>query len=189
MMNLMHDQHLNEALREDKNNMYKIVFLDVDGTLVSEVDGCIPLSAKKAVKRLIDKGIKVVVATGRPHSMCREFMSMEIETIISANGALIKCNEAIIYKSVISKDIVQDLSAFAELNGNAISYFTEIITMNGIGSNDRRVMEALNETLGLTQYPERMHPLQDEIFCTCLYADERETENPKLSHSEMVETT
>lgn len=135
--------------------MYKIVFFDVDGTLVSEIDRSIPLSTIEAIEKLIERGIKVVVATGRPHNLCEEFKSMGIDTFISANGALIKCKDNVIYKSMLSTETVRDVSAFAELNGHGMSYFTELITMNGMGSEDERVMKALKETLSLTQYPEK----------------------------------
>jgi hydroxymethylpyrimidine pyrophosphatase-like HAD family hydrolase len=156
--------------------MYKVVFFDVDGTLLSEIDRSIPVSTKEAIEKLIDRGIKVVVATGRPYNLCEEFKMMGIDTFISANGALIKCNDGVIYKSVLSTETVRDVSAFAELNGHSISYFTELFAMNGIGSDDERIMKALNETLSLTQYPEKMGSLSEEVYCICLYADDREAQ-------------
>src|SRR4030095_3111239 len=113
--------------------MYKIVFFDVDGTLLSELDRSMPLSTKEAIEELINKGIKVVVATGRPYSLCDEFKEMGVDTFISANGALITSQEEVIYKSVLSAEMVRDVSAFAELNGHGISYFTDLFAMNGIG--------------------------------------------------------
>ena len=53
--------------------MYKVVFFDVDGTLLSEIDRSMHESTKEAVQRLIDKGIHVVVTTGRPYSLCSQF--------------------------------------------------------------------------------------------------------------------
>ncbi|MNO38466.1 putative bifunctional phosphatase/peptidyl-prolyl cis-trans isomerase [compost metagenome] len=156
--------------------MYKIVFFDVDGTLLSEIDRSIPVSTAEAIKKLIERGIKVVVATGRPHNLCEEFKSMGIDTFISANGALIKCKDQVIYKSMLSTETVRDISAFAELNGHGMSYFTELLTMNGMGSEDERVMKALKETLSLTQYPEKMISLPEEVYCICLYADESEAQ-------------
>lgn len=156
--------------------MYKVVFFDVDGTLLSEIDRSIPLSTKEAIEKLIDRGIKVVIATGRPYNLCEEFKAMGIDMIISANGALIKCNDNVLHKSVLSTETVQDVSAFAELNGHGISYFTEFFAMNGMGSDDERVMKALKETLSLTQYPEKMSSLSEEVYCICLYADDSETQ-------------
>lgn len=151
--------------------MYKIVFFDVDGTLLSEVDRRVPLSTKEAIGKLIEGGMKVVVATGRPYNLCEEFKKMGIDTFISANGALIKCKEEVIYKSVLSTETVREVSDFATLHGHGISYFTEKFTMNGIGSEDERIMKALKETLSLTQYPQKMESLLEEIYCICLYAD------------------
>lgn len=165
--------------------MYKIVFFDVDGTLLSEVDRRIPNSTTAAIKKLIDKGIKVVVATGRPHNLCEEFMALGVDTFISANGALVKANNDVIFKSVLSAETVRDLSNFAEANGHSISYFTDRISLNGCGLEDERVKSALKDTLSLTQYPEKMGSLLEDIYCMCLYADESEAQKfvdnfPKL---------
>lgn len=155
--------------------MYKVVFFDVDGTLFSEVDRRIKESTREAVKCLMNKGINVVVATGRPYNMCGELEEMGIKNFISANGAYIKCEDEIIYKSVLSKETVINISEFAHENGNAVSYFTSSFTMNGLGLNDPRVMQALDETLNITSYPETITSLMDEIYCICLYANRDET--------------
>ncbi|MDZ5607687.1 Cof-type HAD-IIB family hydrolase [Bacillus pseudomycoides] len=156
--------------------MYKIVFFDVDGTLLSEIDRSILASTKEAIGKLIGKGIIVVVTTGRPYNLCAEFKEIGIDTFISANGAHIKCNDTVIHKSVLSRETVHDITTFAELNGHGVSYFTEEFAMNGMASNDERVMKALKETLNLQQYPEKMKSLSDEVYCVCLYADETEAQ-------------
>jgi len=46
--------------------------------------------------------------------------------------------------------------------------------MNGKRSEDQRIMSALKETLTLTDYPERLGSLSEEIYGMCLYADESE---------------
>ncbi|MGH0427187.1 Cof-type HAD-IIB family hydrolase [Bacillus pretiosus] len=156
--------------------MYKVVFFDVDGTLLSEIDRSMHESTKEAIQRLIDKGIHVVVTTGRPYSLCSQFKELGIHTIISANGAHIKCGETVLHKSVLSSEIVHDISEFAELHGQGVSYFTEGFTMNGIASDNERVMQALSETLNLGEYPEKSKDLSEEIYCLCLYADEIESQ-------------
>lgn len=149
--------------------MYKVVFFDVDGTLLSEIDRSMHESTKEAIQRLIEKGIHVVVTTGRPYSLCSQFKELGIHTIISANGAHIKCGESVIHKSVLSSEIVHDISEFAELHGHGISYFTEDFAMNGIASDNERVMQALSETLNLEEYPEKAEICQKKsIVYVCM---------------------
>lgn len=46
--------------------------------------------------------------------------------------------------------------------------------MNGIEMDDERIMGALQETLSITQYPEKIGCLSEEVYCVCLYADVNE---------------
>jgi HAD superfamily hydrolase (TIGR01484 family) len=75
---------------------YKIVFFDVDGTITHHEDGSISNNTKEAIKTLKNKGIKVVAATGRPFSMCKEIEELGIDTFITANGAYVKHNQEVI---------------------------------------------------------------------------------------------
>jgi hydroxymethylpyrimidine pyrophosphatase-like HAD family hydrolase len=52
-------------MNSHKKLTIKAVFLDVDGTLISFKTNKIPESAEQAIKSLRDKGVKVIVATGR----------------------------------------------------------------------------------------------------------------------------
>ena len=47
------------------NHNIKAVFFDIDGTLVSFQSHTVPLSARRAIERLREQGIKVFIATGR----------------------------------------------------------------------------------------------------------------------------
>ena len=156
--------------------MYKVVFFDVDGTLLSEIDRSMHESTIEAIQRLIDKGIHVVITTGRPYSLCSQLKELGINMFISANGAHIKCEERVLHKSVLSSEIVHDISEFAALHGHGISYFTEDFAMNGIASDNESVMQALSETLNLEKYPEKSRELSEEVYCLCLYADEIESQ-------------
>ena len=45
--------------------MIKVVFFDIDGTLLSQRTNRVPVSARRAVSELRKRGVKVVIATGR----------------------------------------------------------------------------------------------------------------------------
>jgi len=51
--------------------MIKVVFFDVDGTLVSHTHTIVPESTRRAIKELQEKGVMCVIATGR------HFLEME----------------------------------------------------------------------------------------------------------------
>lgn len=156
--------------------MIKIVFMDVDGTLLSEKDRSLSPSTEESIRKLVRRGIQVVLVTGRPYNLCGDFRKLGIDTMISANGALIKSGEEVIHKSVLSARMVKEFSEFAELNGSSISYFTESFEMNGLCTTDVRVIDALRDTLGLMEYPLSISSLEQEVYCICLYADQDEVE-------------
>ncbi|MCG7345860.1 Cof-type HAD-IIB family hydrolase [Sporosarcina sp. ACRSL] len=154
---------------------YKIVFLDVDGTITNFEDGSISDSTKEAIQALHDKGLQVVAATGRPLSMCNEIEALGIDTFITANGAYVKHNKKIIHKVPMDKRIVQEVVEFANAQNDALSFYSEDLSMNGI-QNDN-ILKALKETLSLNEYPninQQIH--NDELFLMCLFANDNTVE-------------
>lgn len=152
---------------------YEIVFFDVDGTLINYEDGCVEESTKQAIELLLDKGIHLVAATGRPLSMCHELKKLGIETFITANGAYVKHNDLVIHKTPIAKEIVQHVQAFAMEQQHSLTFFTEQLSMNGIQSPV--ALNAMQETLSLDKFPVINEKIVDEeIFLMCLYTDEQE---------------
>ncbi|MGX9134982.1 Cof-type HAD-IIB family hydrolase [Rummeliibacillus sp. JY-2-4R] len=151
---------------------YKIIFFDVDGTLIDYNSGIISDTTKLAIQKLKDQKIHVVAATGRPLSMCQELISIGIDTFITANGAYVKNKNEVIYKTILDKHIVNDIHIFAQQNGQALSYFTEKLNMNGIYNDHTRL--ALQQTLSLTEYPELDKDILDkEIYLMCLYGNNK----------------
>lgn len=150
---------------------YKIVFFDVDGTITHHEDGSIPYSTIEAIKTLKRKGIKVVAATGRPLSMCKELQQLGIETFITANGGYVKHNQEVIHKVPMDKNIIQEVMEFAKLQNNGLSFYTEEFSMNGV--TETEILRALKETLSLNDYPETNRLLHNqEVFLLCLFAND-----------------
>src|SRR5690606_36791213 len=66
---------------------YKIVFLDIDGTILRH-DDTIEDPTKDAISQLQQKGIEVVLATGRPlHEISDIGEMLHINSFIAYNGA------------------------------------------------------------------------------------------------------
>ncbi|WP_431808681.1 Cof-type HAD-IIB family hydrolase [Lysinibacillus sphaericus] len=150
----------------------KIVFFDVDGTLINYEDGCIESSTKNALHTLKNKGIRLVAATGRPLSMCQDLHKLGIDTFITANGAYVRHGDQIIYASPIAQTIVQSVKAFANDHQNSLSFFTEQLSMNSV--QHPATLKAMNETLSLRQYPPvNKNILNEQVYLMCLYVNEQ----------------
>lgn len=150
---------------------YKIVFLDVDGTITHHENGTIPEKTKEAILALKDKGLKVVAATGRPLSMCKEIRELGIDTFITANGAYVKHQDLVLHKVPMSQDHLKEVFDFAYTENHALSFYTEDFSMNGV--EDATVLGALKETLSLKEYPainERIY--EEEVYLMCLFASD-----------------
>jgi len=150
---------------------YKIVFFDVDGTLVNYEDGRMQESTRTAIQQLKNKGIQIVAATGRPLSMCQDLRNVGIETFITANGAYVKHQDQVIHKIPIAKEVVQVVKAFADENKQSLSFFTETLSMNNV--QEEETLKAMKETLSLREFPVINEDIvTQEVYLMCLYGDE-----------------
>jgi Cof subfamily protein (haloacid dehalogenase superfamily) len=158
---------------------YRIVFFDIDGTITNHEDGSIPHSTIEAIKTLKNKGIKVVAATGRPLSMCKELQDLGIETFITANGGYVKHIQEVIHKVPMDKSIIQEVMEFAKLENNGLSFYTEEFSMNGV--TEEAIITALKGTLSLNEYPETNGSIhKEDVFLLCLFANDEAVKKYKL---------
>jgi len=87
----------------------KIVFFDIDGTLV-DANKEVPASTKKAIKMLQDKGIIVALSTGRPPFLYEHIRKeLQIDTYISFTGQHVVFEGQLIYSKPIEERIVTSL--------------------------------------------------------------------------------
>ncbi len=70
--------------------MIKVVFFDVDGTLLSHSQGVVPESTRRALEQLRAAGVKVVVATGRFLKELEKLpvYELEFDGYLTLNGVL-----------------------------------------------------------------------------------------------------
>ena len=112
--------------------MYKLVAVDLDGTLLNSY-GEISDYSKKIIKKLIDSGIYVIIASGRPIDSIKT-ISNEIgcdKYFIGGNGAVIydlKKNE-IIYENYMSKQKVLEIIKKCEENSINYNIYTDKVIL------------------------------------------------------------
>ncbi|WP_018133562.1 Cof-type HAD-IIB family hydrolase [Effusibacillus pohliae] len=101
---------------------YKIVFFDVDGTLLNEKKQ-IPLDAKEAVCKLRERGVEVVIATGRAPFHCRSIAEeLGIDSFVSFNGSYVVSKGQPIYQRMIGKATLESLEQFAREWGHPLVF-------------------------------------------------------------------
>ena len=101
----------------------KIIFFDIDGTLVSFKTHNIPQSTLDAVHRIREKGVKVWIATGRPVPFINNLGTLEYDGIMSVNGGhCLMADGTVIYSTPVCKDDVKRMTEEQEKTGMAVVY-------------------------------------------------------------------
>lgn len=98
--------------------MYKLIAVDMDGTLLRE-DKTISDKTKDRIKKSVEKGVKIVLASGRPIEGLERYLEelqlvTEDDFVMSFNGSVIQNAKT---KAIISKNILKgsDLKALYRL--------------------------------------------------------------------------
>jgi len=82
----------------------KVIFLDVDGTLVN-YENKLPESAVKAIREARKNGHKVYICTGRSEAeVYDEIWNIGLDGMIGGNGAYVKSVDKVVFHQKISKE-------------------------------------------------------------------------------------
>lgn len=108
--------------------MYKLIAVDLDGTLLNSY-GEVTDYSKKTIKKLIENGIKFIIASGRPIDSIKTIAN-EIgsdEYFIAGNGAIIydMKKDKIIYEKYLSKSKVLEIIKMCEKNSIGYNVYTD----------------------------------------------------------------
>lgn len=108
--------------------MYQLVVVDLDGTLLNQY-GMVTENTKNVVKQTIQKGIDVVIASGRPIDSIKT-IAKEIGSenyFIAGNGALIYDiqKDEIIYDKFLPKEKVLEIIKICEENSIFYNVYTD----------------------------------------------------------------
>jgi len=109
------------------NHRYKLLVVDIDGTLVGK-DGNVLPQDREALAKARDSGIKVSLSTGRAAQACLSLISqLALDSYhIFFDGALVTSptqNEEV-YAQLLSKGVVREAIKFARLNDIDIDLYS-----------------------------------------------------------------
>lgn len=99
----------------------KLIFFDIDGTLVNPRTRCIPESTKEALVRLHRNGIKLCIATGRPPASLPDLTGIPFDAFLTINGSLCYTPDRIISHIPIDPADVQQVISNAAAIGRPVS--------------------------------------------------------------------
>lgn len=105
--------------------MHKIVFFDIDGTLLDR-ENRIPASALDAIERLKQNGVRIALATGRAPFMFRHILQqLGIEDFVSFNGQYVEVGGKVLYKRSIDKERLRAIEQAALKRDHPIVFLDE----------------------------------------------------------------
>mgnify|MGYP000255479684 FL=1 len=104
----------------------KIIFFDVDGTLVSDTGGIehVPESAKRAIALTRAKGNLVYLCTGRSKAEIYDFiLECGIDGVIGAGGGYIEIGNQMLYHKKVTNKAVNHMVDYFDTNN--FDYYVE----------------------------------------------------------------
>ena len=107
----------------------KIVFIDIDGTLVNDKNRIL-FRTRRSIKKLVDKGVLVVITSGRHYAYCvdKSRRALASPLVISSNGANVYdyLDGKFLYKNYISFDKLSLVYDFCNKNKVGIAFNTSL---------------------------------------------------------------
>lgn len=144
--------------------MIKLIATDMDGTLLDK-NGKLPKDFLDILDKLSERGVKFVVASGRPYTNLKKVFKSKARELhyICDNGAFVVENTTISSVDIIDKDIVKNIIKYAEkisniqllLCGKKGMYHTQC---------DKNFMEEINKYYVDKFNVEDLLTVEDDIF-------------------------
>lgn len=158
--------------------MKKIVFLDIDGTLVN-YDNTLPDSAKRAIQKARRNGHLVYACTGRSKAEMPDYiLDIGLDGLIGGNGAYVEHNHQVIMHQMLSAKEVQQIVDW--LHERKLEFFVE--SNNGLFASEhfrevaRPVMQQYTIKKGKTKEEVENQEVEDVlhglVFGGNLYRDD-----------------
>ena len=152
----------------------KIVFLDIDGTILRP-DDTIEESTKEAVTHLQQNGIEVFLATGRPlHEITDIGDELSISSYIAYNGAFAIHRGVTLFNEPLPASLVDNLLHTTKENNYDIVLYTQ--NKNIFTSMDSNIVKEFIETFHLRKNALYDDTKKDEILGSTIITNEEHSE-------------
>lgn len=112
--------------------MVKIIFFDIDGTLVDMQAKKISPKTAEALQRLQNRGIRICIATGRPTVCLPKFEGVDFDAFLTFNGSCCYDRSGPIFRNPLLAEDVQKVIRNAAGLGRPVAIATkDTIAANG----------------------------------------------------------
>lgn len=111
----------------------KIIFFDIDGTLIDMTKKCISPKILETLKRLQEKNILLAIATGRSPMIIPKFEGVKFDVFLSYNGSYCFNHEKTIFSHSIPNEDVQTIIK----NASQLHRPLSLATKNRLVSNGK----------------------------------------------------
>jgi Cof subfamily protein (haloacid dehalogenase superfamily) len=153
---------------------YKIVFLDIDGTLVNE-DKQVPADTIEAIRELQSRGVEAVIATGRAPYFFKPLAELlGINSFVSLNGAYVVYKGQPLYKRIIPRASLEVLVNHAAKHNHSLVFEGGDVFFSNV-DNHPHVVEAVSSLkVDLPGFNADYWRTADiyQVFLHCLEEDE-----------------
>ena len=122
------------------------MFFDIDGTLVSFKSHTVPESARRAIARLREQGVKVFIATGRLMKHVAIVNDIEVDGYITVNGGYcITSAGEVIFENAFPRATVERVIDLSEQYGFDLNVMThEDMYVSSMGERVQKIASMIN---------------------------------------------
>ena len=156
----------------------KAVFFDIDGTLISFNTHTVPQSTLDAIQKLKEKGIKVILSTGRSINNLDHIQHLGFDGYSTFNGGYcVADNGIILHRATMDPADVERLIAYSKETPTSFSLMSEKeVTIHHVTPEIDLMYEAVNlptpplvnfetlDTASILQVNVFIHPEQEDEF-------------------------
>lgn len=151
----------------------KIIFFDIDGTLIDMKTKCISPKMLETLTRLQANGIKICIATGRVPLSLPHFEGVHFDAFLTFNGSYCFDSQQTIFSNPLSPDDVRTVLRNAAAMNRPVSVATkERLVANGIHADLARYYSFARLKLEVAE--DFAEVVQDEVYQIMLGCSESE---------------